>query len=143
MNVIDKSVWKWVFLAWVISLVSTLGSLFFSEVMLFFPCALCWYQRIFMYPLVVLFLVPLFTGTDRRMVHYTLPMVVMGWIFALYHNLVLYEIIPESAAPCAQGIPCSTQYINWFGFITIPMLALLAFSLMIFILLAIQRRLRS
>jgi disulfide bond formation protein DsbB len=118
------------FFAWVVALVSTLGSLFFSEVMGFVPCSLCWYQRICMYPLVILLAVGSFPF-DAKVYKFSLPFAVIGWLFALYHNLLHWKIIPESASPCRQGIPCSTVYINWLGFITIPFLSLVAFSLIL------------
>lgn len=132
--------WVLVFVAWVISAVSMLGSLFFSNVMMLPPCTLCWFQRIFMYPLVVLLLVPLIKF-DRAVVKFVLPLVLCGWVIALYHNLLYYKILPESASPCVQGISCTTVQLNWLGFITIPLLSLTAFSLILILLLILQRKL--
>jgi disulfide bond formation protein DsbB len=115
-----------IFFAWVVALVATLGSLFFSEVMYFVPCTLCWYQRLCMYPLAIILLVGLLTH-DRNVLKYSFIFVLLGLFFSIYHNLIHYEIIPESASPCVMGVPCSTKYIEWFGFITIPMLSLIAF----------------
>lgn len=123
----------------IIALIATLGSLFFSDVMGFMPCVLCWYQRIAMYPLVLIFLVGMFKST-RATVHFSLPLVSIGGSIAVYHNLLHYGIIPESASPCRSGVPCSTVYINWFGFITIPMLSALAFGLILIILLILLKR---
>ncbi len=120
---------KLIFISWIISFIATLGSLFFSEVMEFPPCALCWYQRIAMYPLVFIFAVGYFVG-KRESILFSLPLVLTGWIIALYHNLLHYEIVPETASPCREGISCSTVYIEWFGFITIPMLSFFAFSIL-------------
>lgn len=117
---------KTVTTAFIISLIATLGSLFFSEVMNFIPCTLCWYQRIFFYPLLFIFLVNLLYPDDK-VYKYTLPLVVVGLIISLYHNLLMLKIIPEDISPCVQGVPCSVAYINWFGFITIPMLSFIAF----------------
>ena len=118
---------------WVLTLVSTMGSLFFSEVMEFPPCILCWYQRIAMYPLVLIFLVGAFSPV-KQLVNFSLPLVASGWMIAVYHNLLHFEVIPESASPCLEGVPCSTVYINWLGFITIPMLSFLSFSILLIIL---------
>ena len=90
--------------AWVLALVSTLGSLFFSEVMNFVPCTLCWFERICMYPLVVVFLVGA-VSFDKNVLKYSLPLVIIGWCISFYHILVQWHIIPESASPCVQGIP--------------------------------------
>lgn len=114
------------YLAWVISLVATVGSLFFSEVMGLPPCLLCWYQRIAMYPLVVIILSGI-VMRDSRMRNYALPVCFIGLAVSIYHNLLYYRIIPESIAPCAQGISCTSRQIEWLGFITIPLMALVAF----------------
>ena len=114
------------YLAWAIALVATVGSLFFSEVMGLPPCVLCWYQRIAMYPLVVV----IGSGIvlrDPRMKSYALPLCLAGLAVSIYHNLLYYGVLPESIAPCAQGISCTTQQIVWLGFITIPLMALAAF----------------
>ncbi|HXH75752.1 MAG TPA: disulfide oxidoreductase [Bacteriovoracaceae bacterium] len=131
--------WYFLFVAWVMALVSTMGSLFFSEVMKYPPCVLCWYQRICMYPLVPLLLVGLFPF-DRRVFKFSMPILLIGWVIAFYHNLLYYKILPESAAPCVQGISCTTAHIEWLGFITIPLLSLTAFSLIIFLLILTFRK---
>ena len=134
-----NKVWWAIFICWVIAIFSTLGSLFFSEVMEFPPCVLCWYQRIAMYPLALIFLVGSFQ-TARTTFSFAIPLVVIGWIVALYHNLLHYEIVPESASPCLEGVSCATVYINWVGFITIPMHSFASFSLLLGILLYLKRK---
>lgn len=130
--------WTLIFFAWLFALISTLGSLFFSEVMHFPPCILCWYQRICMYPLVILLLLGLFPF-DKKVIRYTLPLSLVGTAVAVYHNLLYYKILPESAAPCIQGISCTTVQIQWFGFITIPFMSLVGFTLIsLFLLLALR-----
>jgi disulfide bond formation protein DsbB len=114
------------YLAWAIALVATVGSLFFSEVMQLPPCVLCWYQRIAMYPLVIIIGIGI-VMRDRRMRNYALPVCLMGLAVSIYHNLLYYRIIPESLAPCVQGISCTSRQIVWLGFITIPLMALAAF----------------
>jgi disulfide bond formation protein DsbB len=135
----SKTTYKALLACWIIALVSTLGSLFFSDVIGFSPCALCWYQRIAMYPLVALFLVGMFQPI-KYTINFTLPIVSIGLFVALYHNLLHYGIIPETASPCRSGIPCSTVYINWLGFITIPMLSAMAFTMILTILLILKKR---
>jgi len=127
-----------IFLCFMVASIATLGSLFFSEVMHFVPCSMCWYQRIFMYPLVLIFLVNLLYPDDK-VFKYAIPLVVMGLLFSIYHNLLMFDIIPESVVPCVSGVPCSTVYINWFGFITIPFLSLIAY-VTLFILLILGKR---
>lgn len=110
------------------ALLATLGSLYFSEIAGFPPCSLCWYQRICMYPIVILMAVGILRK-DKNVVFYVLPLSLIGLGIALYHNLLYYKILPESAAPCVMGISCTTKYIEWFGFVTIPFLSLVAFAI--------------
>ncbi|MFH1604170.1 MAG: disulfide bond formation protein B [Pseudomonadota bacterium] len=124
----SDSAWTLAFLAWLVASVSTLGALFLSQVMGIAPCVLCWYQRISMFPLVFILPAGLFPF-DVKLVRYAFPLVVLGWIVALFHVLVVAGIVPETIRPCAQGIPCKDQVIEWFGFVTIPLLSLIAFSL--------------
>ena len=124
----------WAYLAWVIALLSMVGSLFFSEVMNFPPCALCWYQRIAIYPLVAVIGVGIILR-DRRMKYYALPLALVGLAIAVYHNLLYYGVIPETAAPCTQGVSCTDTQIEWFGFVTIPLLSLMAFTVICLCLL--------
>lgn len=114
--------------AWIVSLTATVGSLFFSEVMQLPPCVLCWYQRIAMYPLVIVLGAGIIMR-DRRAKFYALPLAIAGLGIAVYHNLLYYNIIPESIAPCTEGISCTSRQIEWLGFITIPLLSLVAFAL--------------
>jgi len=114
--------------AWVIALVATAGSLFFSEVMHLPPCVLCWYQRIAMYPLVVVVGVGIL-GRDPGFKRYALPLCLGGLAVSVYHNLLYYGVLSESIAPCTQGVSCTSRQIEWLGFITIPLMALTAFLL--------------
>lgn len=112
--------------AWLIALLSVAGSLFFSEVMQLPPCVLCWYQRIAMYPLVLIIGVGIIL-IDRMMKAYALPFAFIGLAIAIYHNLLYYGFIPESITPCSEGVACNAVQIEWLGFITIPLLGLGAF----------------
>lgn len=116
------------YVAFAQALLATLGSLYFSEIAGFPPCSLCWYQRICMYPIVALAAVGIIRK-DTSLPYYVLPLSLIGLVIAFYHNLLYYNILPESAAPCAMGISCTTNYIEWFGFITIPFLSLVAFAI--------------
>ena len=130
--------WTILFLSWFMSAVATPGSLFFSEVMKFPPCVLCWYQRICMYPLVLVLFMGLFPY-EKKVARFALPLAIVGWSIALYHNLLYYHILPESAAPCVQGISCTTVQIQWFGFVTIPFMSFVAFSFIVVSLLLMKR----
>ncbi|MCO5144279.1 MAG: disulfide bond formation protein B [Oligoflexia bacterium] len=94
------------------------------------PCVLCWYQRICMYPLVLLFGIALWTE-DKSHKKYTLALSILGGLIAIYHNLLYYKLIPDSITPCTQGISCTTKQIELLGFITIPLLSLVSFILLI------------
>ena len=74
------------------------------------------------------------------MVRYGLPLAVIGWLFAGFHQLLIAGVIPEELQPCTQGVPCSAITIEWFGFVTIPTLSLLAFSAIMVLLVAVRRR---
>ncbi|MBW1752777.1 MAG: disulfide bond formation protein B, partial [Deltaproteobacteria bacterium] len=82
-----SSNWNILFACWIVASISTLGSLFFSEIMEFPPRVLCWYQRIFMFPLVLILLAGLFPF-DKSIVKYALPLAIVGWCFAFYHYLL-------------------------------------------------------
>jgi disulfide bond formation protein DsbB len=134
--------WLMVFGAWLVAGASTLGALFFGEVMQLPPCVLCWYQRIFMFPLALILPLGLFP-LDIKVVRYGLVLAIPGWGFAAFHQLLVAGVIPESIKPCTRGVPCSQTVIEWFGFLTIPLLSLAAFSTIIALLLAAHLRSRK
>lgn len=135
----ETMAWMLIFGAWLIASASTLGALFFGEVMQLPPCVLCWYQRIFMFPLALLLPIGLFPF-DPKVVRYALPLAVLGWLFAVFHLLLIAGVIPESIKPCTQGVPCSAKVIEWFGFVTIPLLSVVAFSTIIALLIVTYLR---
>lgn len=127
------------YLSWFVSMIAVLGSLYFSEIRKFIPCNLCWYQRIFMYPLVIL-LGMAAVRRDYRQAHYVLPLAAIGWLISLIHYLMQKTNLFQAVENAACGIvPCSGQYINVFGFITIPFLAFIAFSIIIVLQVCILR----
>jgi disulfide bond formation protein DsbB len=130
--------WTQLFVCWLVAVLATLGSLFFSEVMERVPCVLCWYQRIAMFPLAVIFSVGLFP-LDVRCVRYALPFALAGWAIAFYHCLIYLGYIPEGLQPCTQGVSCADVQIELVGFVTIPLLSLLGFTLIIALLLAVRK----
>jgi disulfide bond formation protein DsbB len=117
--------------AFVVAAIGTGGSLFFSEIAHFFPCELCWYQRICMYPLSITTLLVAIFG-DHRAARYLLPLPVVGAGVSIYHILIENKVIAEPhqcLASAAGG--CATKWINEFGYVTIPTLALTGFVLLI------------
>jgi len=120
--------WTLLFAAWIVVASATLGSLFFSEVMKVPVCVLCWYQRIAMYPLALILAMGLFPY-DLKVVRYAGALAGVGWLTAMFHVLLVAGIIPERVQPCVQGIPCSETHISLLGFLSIPVMSLLTFSL--------------
>ncbi len=131
--------WTILFLCWLLVSGSTAGSLFFSYVLEYEPCVLCWYQRIFLFPLVLILAAGLFP-LDKNVVKYALPLAIAGGVTALYHTLLYGGIIPENIQPCSKGVSCTEKYIELFGFVSIPMLSFLAFSTLIALLLILKKR---
>lgn len=117
------------YISWLIAAVATAGSLYFSNVLGLPPCSLCWWQRIFMYPLVPLFTIA-FIRKDTNAIWYTTPLIFMGWIISTYHNLLYYNVIEEALTACTAEANCTSVQIEWLGFITIPLMAFTAFTLL-------------
>ncbi|MFC7371538.1 disulfide oxidoreductase [Fictibacillus iocasae] len=124
------------FAAWLTAIAAMLGSLYFSEVKGFIPCSLCWYQRILMYPLALWLGIAAYRN-DRSITLYVLPIAVMGMLLSGYHYLLQKVPAMRGFELCTSGVPCSGQYINYAGFITIPFLAFTAFTMItLFMILA-------
>ena len=124
--------------AWITAIFAMGGSLFFSEKMGFVPCVLCWYQRILMYPL-VLFLGIAFYRNDRSIYKYILPVSILGMLLSGTHYALQKIPSMQEFSVCTSGVPCSGQYINVLGFITIPFLALLAFTIITVLMLILRK----
>lgn len=116
------------YISWLLSLVATGGSLYFSDVVGYPPCTFCWYQRILMYPLVVLFGIAA-VRKDHAQVIYTLPLTVLGIGMSSFHYLSQKTAWLQKVGHSCGMIPCDISYINWFGFVTIPLLSFTAFVL--------------
>jgi len=124
-------------LVFLVAAIATGGSLFFSEIAHFIPCELCWYQRICMYPLSITTLLAALAA-DRRAARYLLPLPLVGAGVSVYHILVENQVVSE-AQTCKISAPggCALKWINEFGYMTIPTLALTGFALITaFLLLA-------
>ncbi|WP_216828421.1 disulfide oxidoreductase [Alkalihalobacterium elongatum] len=125
------------FAAWGVSLIATIGSLYFSEVLGYMPCELCWYQRIFMYPIVIILGIAV-VKKDPKQALYSAVFSGIGILIAFYHYLL--QKVPAMTELDSCGlIPCAGQYINWLGFITIPFLALVGFTAILVISLVILK----
>ncbi|MFQ5615748.1 MAG: disulfide oxidoreductase [Anaerolineales bacterium] len=109
------------------ALAALLGSLYYSEIAGFEPCELCWFQRILMYPLTVLILVGVFND-DRLLPKYVLPLSVTGMGVSTYHYLLQNHVFGGEQI-CSFGVSCTLRYVNLWGFVTIPFMALTAFTM--------------
>jgi disulfide bond formation protein DsbB len=141
-----KNIFTWIqknglYIILVQAIVATLGSLYLSEVVGYAPCVLCWWQRICMYSLIPICIVGFLRG-DRKVYQYVAPLAVIGWFVALYHNL-LYTGIIKNPELCSTGISCTSKYIEYFGFVTIPFLSLTAFSVILVCIVLYRRWLRK
>lgn len=122
--------------AFAVAAISMAGSLYFSEGAHFLPCKLCWYQRVAMYPLVPMLAVALATR-DTTVRRYGLPLAIIGAAISTYH--VLLERFPSlEAGACDPNNPCSLIWVERFGYITIPTMALSAFALIAVLLLTVR-----
>lgn len=122
----NKKAENLLFAAWGVSMIAMFGSLYFSEIKQFEPCTLCWYQRILMYPLVILLGIAA-VRKDYWISLYTMVFSGIGMCLSAYHYGIQKFAFLSDAAPACGRVPCTGAYINWFGFITIPFLALTAF----------------
>jgi len=133
-----------VFVIWAQSVIATLGSLFYSEGMGFIPCELCWYQRILMYPLVIIYGYAIY----KKDIRYAFPGLLMsgiGILVSTYHYLVQQLPGLQEAGQGCGIVPCNMKYVEFLGFITIPFQALIAFLVIfsIHIVLIIKQRRES
>ena len=137
-----KRGWNCLLGAWGVALMATLGALFIGEVMGMTPCLLCWYQRIFMFPMALILGMAAFAD-DRRGAVYALPLAAGGAVLAGYHSALVAGWVPQWWVPCGVGPSCSEQSLAIFGGIQIPWLSLLAFSAIALLLSAYLRKNRS
>jgi len=113
--------------AWAVSFIAMTGSLYLSEIAHLLPCSLCWYQRIVMYPLVLVLGVGVLRG-DLGVWRFAIPLPVVGFLIAAYH--VTIQWMPNlDVGTCAVGAPCTGRYVAVFGFVSIPTMAGAAFLL--------------
>lgn len=117
-----------VVLGFLISLATVLGSLFYSEIMGFEPCILCWWQRIALFPLLVLFGVAWYKG-DRRVFGYAVPLAVLGGIVAVYNSYIQWGGSPF--IPCDVTGSCAKLYVYAYGYVTLPTMSLSVVALVL------------
>ncbi|MEK3724314.1 disulfide oxidoreductase [Paenibacillus sp. FSL H8-0034] len=129
-------------MSWIVAVMAMFGSLYFSEILNYLPCKLCWYQRILMYPLAIILGIAA-VRKDTKQFIYVLPLSIWGMGISLYHILMQKTSWFKEAATTCGPVPCDVDYINWLGFITIPVLAFMAFTLITIIQLALWSAVRK
>ncbi len=123
---------KAILLAFLVALGATLGSMFYSSIAGFPPCNFCWYQRMFLFPQVLLLTIGLYKK-DEHIVDYSLGFSILGALIAAYHYYG--QMFNGSALPCPAGaVSCTKREFLEFGYITIPMMSLTVFALLILIM---------
>ncbi len=105
-----------------------LGSLYYSDIKGYEPCVLCWYQRICMYSLFPIIIIAKLRK-EKKIYQYIIPISILGLIIAIYHNLLYIGVIKNEF--CTAGISCTSKYVEYFGFLTIPMMSLISFIIII------------
>lgn len=129
-------------LAFLVALAATSGSLFYSEIAQYTPCLLCWWQRIFMYPQVLLIALGIMKN-DKHIADYSIGMSSVGFIIALYHYYI--QLGGKTFLTCGQvgfSASCTQRFTMEFGYITIPMMSLTAFAA-ILLLMRISKRMTN
>lgn len=121
-----RSAWALLVAAWMLATVSTAGALFMGEVMGMTPCNLCWFQRIAMFPLVLILGMSAYRN-DREGALYALPLAGLGTLTSLYHTLLIAGWVPKAWVPCGAGASCANQALTMFYGVQIPWLSLAAF----------------
>ena len=123
-------------LATMIAVGATFGSLYFSEIRNFVPCEYCWYQRIAMYPLALILLIATIRR-DKNIIPYALSLSLSGLALSVYHYQL--QLFPEQSSSCGLDASCTYRWVEVFGFVTIPLLALTSFAFISMILIATPR----
>ncbi|MRG86947.1 disulfide oxidoreductase [Salinibacillus xinjiangensis] len=123
---VNKTIENLLLIMWGVAFIATCGSLFYSEIMHYEPCKLCWFQRILMYPLVII----LGTAIAKKNLHMAWPGFILSLIgapLALYHYIVQKVESASTGDFCGQ-VSCTAEYVNYFGFVTIPFMSFVAFT---------------
>ncbi len=126
------------YLAWIIACLGTIGALYFEQMDHLAPCNLCWYQRMGLFPLVIILGMAAFRGV-LKIIPYVLPQIFLGGLVALAQILVQEKIISTSLALCGKGSSCLEKIDLGLGFITPPILSFLAFAAMAILLIYAQK----
>lgn len=118
---------KFIYLAWFQSFIAVVGSLLAEYAFNIPACSLCWYQRIFMFPIFIVMCVAVFRKAGD-FCYYILPLSIMGLSVSIYHSVLFYRASSVLNLVCSTGASCTDKSLEIFGFITIPLLSFLAFA---------------
>lgn len=135
----DEAAWPWLFAAWLVALVASLAVLFVGEIMGQTPCNLCWFQRAFMFPLVIVLGVASLRS-DSAAWRYGLPLALGGLLVAGFHTLLYLGLLPERIKPCTKDASCTSADMTILGGVPLPLLALAAFVAIALLLLKARSR---
>lgn len=124
-------------LAFIVAITAFFGSMFFSNILGYYPCLLCWYQRIAIFPLSLILLIALITN-DLKVYRYVIPLASIGALIAGYHYIV--QISPAVACSAQGGVDCAVAYTNVAGYVTIPLMAFTACLLIIALMLVGKKK---
>ena len=118
-------------ISWLIAVIALLTTLYLSDILMWPVCHLCWYQRICLYPQVILLGMAAFKN-DRNILPYTLALSCIGLVFAIYQYLMqLFPVTFEGITLCGAGPSCATMHMNWLGFITLPLIGMIGFLVLV------------
>jgi disulfide bond formation protein DsbB len=127
-------------LASAVVVAATVGSLYLSEILLIPPCVLCWYQRILMYPLIIILVVAKVRKV-KRIWEIVLPFTIMGGALSIYHYYL--QFAPDSSTICGVVgifVNCSDKPFVHYGYITIPWMCLSAFVYITALMFILRKR---
>lgn len=126
------------YFAWLISMMATFGSLYYSEIGRYSPCTLCWYQRIAVYPLAIILGLAAYRR-DKGVIPYAMALAGVGLLMAIYQLLESYIPGFSPVNFCGAGADCKNDYVTYLGFITIPLMSALSFVLILFFLYSAKK----
>ena len=112
-------------LAAAVTTTCALGSLYFSEIVHYKPCKMCWFQRTMMYPLAILLIIAVIIK-DKKIWRYAVPLASIGLTISTYHWL-LERIHSLDTGVCDVDVPCEFVWFQHFGFVTLPFMAFTGF----------------
>ena len=121
------------YLAWLIATIAALTSLYYSEIRHFPPCNLCWYQRIAIYPIVIILGMAAYKR-DKQIIPYARALASVGLALASYHVLEVYIPGFSGINLCGSGGDCQKGFVNYFGFLNIPLMSALSFVAILYLL---------